>query len=94
LDHAVLYRELRHISNKLTYHQQVSFCGKARCRKCREGVGHGPYWYSYQTTDGRTVRQYIGKYLPDSVRAGAVLENQQKRKGIVVVLQEGQERYE
>jgi len=41
---------------KVTYHQQVSYCGKPRCKKCREGTGHGPYWYSYQTVDGRTSR--------------------------------------
>lgn len=50
--------------NKITYHQQVSFCGKARCRRCREGIGHGPYWYAYQTVKGRTVRTYIGKEPP------------------------------
>src|SRR5450755_4135234 len=49
---------------KVTYHQQVSYCGKPRCKKCREGTGHGPYWYSYQTVDGRTSRTYVGKNLP------------------------------
>ncbi len=49
---------------KVTYHQQVSYCGKPRCKKCREGTGHGPYWYSYQTVDGRTTRTYVGKNLP------------------------------
>ena len=55
--------------NKITYHQQVSFCGKARCRRCREGIGHGPYWYAYQTVNGRTVRTYIGKDAPAEVLA-------------------------
>jgi DNA-binding SARP family transcriptional activator/tetratricopeptide (TPR) repeat protein len=54
-------------SNHVTYRQQYSFCSKAGCRKCREGVGHGPYWYAYQTVQGRTVRTYIGKTLPDGV---------------------------
>ncbi len=49
---------------KITYHQQVTYCGKPRCRKCRDGVGHGPYWYAYQTIDGQTTRTYIGKNLP------------------------------
>src|SRR5450631_3808240 len=49
---------------KVTYHQQVSYCGKPRCKKCREGTGHGPYWYAYQTVDGRTSRTYVGKTLP------------------------------
>lgn len=55
---------------KVTYHQQVSYCGKPHCRKCREGTGHGPYWYAYQTVDGRTTRTYIGKHLPTDVLAG------------------------
>lgn len=52
------------MNGKVTYHQQVSYCGKPRCRKCREGIGHGPYWYAYQTIDGQTTRTYIGKHLP------------------------------
>jgi tetratricopeptide (TPR) repeat protein len=56
------------MNGKVTYRQHVSFCGKPGCRKCREGVGHGPYWYAYQTVDGRTVRTYIGKQLPPDVR--------------------------
>ena len=52
------------MDGKTTYHQQISFCGKTRCRKCREGIGHGPYWYAYQTINGRVKRTYIGKTLP------------------------------
>src|SRR5947209_20284359 len=51
-------------TSKVTYHQQVSYCGKPRCRRCREGVVHGPYWYAYQTVGGRTIRTYIGKHPP------------------------------
>ena len=57
------------MNSKVTYHQQVSYCGKPRCKKCREGTGHGPYWYAYQTIDGRTTRTYVGKELPAEVRA-------------------------
>jgi DNA-binding SARP family transcriptional activator len=57
------------MNSKITYHQQVSYCGKPRCRKCREGTGHGPYWYAYQTVEGRTSRTYIGKHLPPEVQA-------------------------
>src|SRR5437899_1557483 len=49
---------------KITYHQQVSYCGKPHCRRCREGIGHGPYWYAYQTVNGRTIRTYVGKNPP------------------------------
>jgi DNA-binding SARP family transcriptional activator len=55
-------------NSKITYHQQVSYCGKPRCRKCREGKGHGPYWYAYQTINGHTTRTYIGKNLPPGVQ--------------------------
>src|SRR6266568_3110084 len=47
------------MNGKVTYHQQVSYCGKPRCHKCRDGVGHGPYWYAYTTVNGRTTRTYI-----------------------------------
>ncbi|GCE23470.1 DUF6788 family protein [Dictyobacter kobayashii] len=63
------------MNNKVTYHQQVSYCGKPRCKRCREGVGHGPYWYAYQTVDGRTSRTYIGKRLPAEAEA-TMLGNQ------------------
>jgi hypothetical protein len=53
------------MDDQVTYRQQVNFCGKSNCRKCQQGIGHGPYWYSYQVVDGRTVRTYIGKiFLP------------------------------
>ena len=57
------------MNSKVSYHQQVSYCGKPRCKRCREGVGHGPYWYSYQTVDGRTTRTYVGKHLPPEAQA-------------------------
>jgi DNA-binding SARP family transcriptional activator len=56
---------------KITYHQQVSYCGKPRCRRCREGIGHGPYWYAYQTVNGRTIRTYVGKHPPAAMQAAA-----------------------
>ena len=62
------------MDSKITYHQQVSYCGKPRCRRCREGTGHGPYWYSYQTINGRTVRTYVGKELPAQAQATGVAE--------------------
>src|SRR5438477_11307232 len=59
------------MNGKITYHQQVSYCGKPRCRRCREGTGHGPYWYAYQTINGRTVRTYVGKNPPAEALQGA-----------------------
>lgn len=64
------------MDGKVTYHQQVSYCGKPRCRRCRDGVGHGPYWYAYKVVNGRTVRTYIGKELPSDIQAA--LENERE----------------
>jgi DNA-binding SARP family transcriptional activator len=52
------------MSNKVTYRQQYTRCGKERCRKCKEGAGHGPYWYAYWSENGRTVSKYVGIQLP------------------------------
>src|SRR5450755_869089 len=52
------------MKSKVTYRQQYTRCGKQRCRKCREGEGHGPYWYAYWSEKGRTVSKYIGSHLP------------------------------
>src|SRR5438128_1336739 len=46
------------MKSKITYRQQFTRCGKQRCRKCKEGTGHGPYWYAYWSENGRTVSKY------------------------------------
>jgi len=46
------------------YKQEMSFCGKERCKKCAKGEGHGPYWYAYWWEGGKTRKKYIGKSLP------------------------------
>ena len=55
------------MNSKVTYRQQFTRCGKQRCRKCKEGPGHGPYWYAYWSVSGRTVSKYIGIRLPETV---------------------------
>ena len=57
------------MNGKVTYRQQYTRCGKQRCRKCREGEGHGPYWYAYWSEQGRTISKYIGVHLPADVQA-------------------------
>lgn len=42
-------------------------CGKERCKKCREGGGHGPYWYLYFRRNGKLTSRYIGKMIPDTL---------------------------
>ena len=55
------------MSSKVTYRQQYTRCGKERCRKCKEGVGHGPYWYAYWSENGRTISKYVGIRLPEDL---------------------------
>lgn len=43
---------------------QYRKCGKPTCRVCREGPGHGPYWYGSKTVDGRRISKYFGKTPP------------------------------
>jgi tetratricopeptide (TPR) repeat protein len=56
----------------VVYRQRITYCGKPGCRPCQEGRGHGPYWYAYQTINGRTKQTYVGKVLPPGVEAEAV----------------------
>src|SRR6266480_5407881 len=55
------------MSSKVTYRKQYTRCGKERCRKCKEGDGHGPYWYAYWSEKGRTISKYIGIRLPPGI---------------------------
>ena len=60
------------MNSKITYRQQFTRCGKERCHKCKEGPGHGPYWYAYWSVNGRTVSKYIGIHLPENVEMKTV----------------------
>jgi len=44
--------------SSVTYQLQWMQCGKARCTKW-----HGPYWYAFWTSGGRSRSLYIGKTL-------------------------------
>ncbi len=56
------------MKSKVTYRQQYTRCGKQRCRKCKEGPGHGPYWYAYYSEGGRTISKYIGIHAPAELK--------------------------
>jgi len=43
-------------------------CGKARCKKCERGEGHGPYWYLYFRRNGKLTSKYLGKIIPDELQ--------------------------
>ena len=51
----------------MRYREQYRRCGKANCRRCAEGPGHGPYWYEIWREDGRLHTRYVGKVLPAGV---------------------------
>lgn len=55
----------RWISGGYSWERVLVKCGKKTCTKCQDGPVHGPYWYKViRRKDGRTVRKYIGKFMP------------------------------
>ncbi|MFL5662321.1 MAG: DUF6788 family protein [Ktedonobacteraceae bacterium] len=48
----------------ITYQLQYRKCGKTSCGTCRDGQGHGPYWYAYWREGSRLRSGYIGKVHP------------------------------
>ncbi|MBX5450597.1 DUF6788 family protein [Thermogemmatispora sp.] len=48
----------------ITYQLQYRKCGKPTCSTCREGQGHGPYWYAYWREGSRLRSGYVGKERP------------------------------
>jgi hypothetical protein len=51
----------------ITYQLQYRKCGKSSCKTCRDGKGHGPYWYAYWREGARLRSGYIGKTAPDTI---------------------------
>ena len=49
----------------ITYQLQFRKCGKATCGTCRDGQGHGPYWYAYWREGARLRSGYVGKIHPN-----------------------------
>ena len=53
------------------YQLEYVKCGRAssgKCRKCREGEYHGPYWYSYTYNGTKMVSKYHGKNRPEATK--------------------------
>ena len=51
----------------ITYQLQFRKCGKASCSTCRDGQGHGPYWYAYwRVRDPGCGQVMWGKFIPTS----------------------------
>ena len=49
----------------VTYRLETVRCGKPSCRSCP----HGPYWYAYYREGTRLRSRYIGRDLPEDVKA-------------------------
>lgn len=43
---------------------QYRKCGKSTCKICREGKGHGPYYYGTRSVGGKKEIRYFGRSLP------------------------------
>lgn len=54
--------EVRQTGNGTLQLEKVK-CGKPKCGRCKGGPAHGPYWYLYWKSKGRTRSKYIGKKL-------------------------------
>ncbi len=48
----------------VTYQLQYRRCGRAACKSCKTGPGHGPYWYAYWYEGPRLRAGYVGKKNP------------------------------
>ncbi len=53
----------------ITYQLQYRKCGKTSCSTCRNGQGHGPYWYAYWRDGSRLRSGYVGKVNPYTTSA-------------------------
>jgi hypothetical protein len=51
-------------NHHITYQLQYRKCGKPSCSTCRDGQGHGPYWYAYWREGSRLRSGYVGKERP------------------------------
>lgn len=51
----------------ITYQLQYRKCGKSSCSTCRNGQGHGPYWYAYWREGTRLRSGYVGKTPPQPI---------------------------
>jgi DNA-binding SARP family transcriptional activator len=55
----------RKSAGAITYSCEWRRCGKASCRCCRDGKGHGPYYYAHWRDErGKRCRRYLGRMSP------------------------------
>ena len=68
---------------EITYQLQHRKCGKASCSTCRNGQGHGLYWYAYWREGSRLRSGYIGKIHPSLHKQIAGPENKLETPAIL-----------
>lgn len=61
-----------------TVHAQYVRCGKKNCH-CREGRGHGPYYYHFWREEGRLRKRYLKPSEIDDVRTRCNIRQQYRR---------------
>ena len=71
----------------ITYQLQHRKCGKVSCSTCRDGQGHGPYWYAYWREGARLRSGYVGKISPNEVHDSSST-NQQEADVVPLVVHE------
>ncbi len=62
----------------ITYQLQYRKCGKPTCGTCKNGAGHGPYWYAYWREGAKLRSGYIGKTQPTGVTPVAAARAEQR----------------
>jgi len=73
----------------ITYQLQYRKCGKTSCSTCRNGQGHGPYWYAYWREGSRLRSGYVGKVHPNLQKQPTLSsEKQDKEKVPSITLEE------
>jgi hypothetical protein len=49
-------------TQRITEQLELVNCGKKKCKRCRRGASHGPYWYAYLSNGrGTIVSVYVGR---------------------------------
>src|SRR2546428_13940599 len=64
----------------ITYQLQYRRCGKPSCVTCRNGQGHGPYWYAYWREGSRLRSGYVGKVHPNDEAKALVVAQLSEEK--------------
>lgn len=70
----------------ITFSQTFKKCGKLACSVCRDGKGHGPYWFANWREDGKGHSIYIGRTKNEHTITQARREIEKRRGSKPVAL--------